>query len=59
MDDVLVAFRAGLSEPALLAFGPATETATREALQRQIAAARAAWSELTITDRATRPSSDG
>jgi RNA polymerase sigma-70 factor (ECF subfamily) len=50
MDDLLGAFRAGLSEPALVAFGPGTEAATVEALRRQVAEARAAWSELTVTE---------
>ncbi len=49
MDDLLVAFRAGLSESALAVFGPSTETATVEALRRQVADARAAWPELTVT----------
>lgn len=50
MDDLLVAFRAGLSERAQLAFGPETEAATVEALRRHAAAARAAWSEITVTE---------
>ena len=51
MDELLVAFRANLSEQARVAFGPDTETATVEALRRHAVDARATWSELTVTDR--------
>lgn len=50
MDDLLVAFRAGLSERAQLAFGPETEAATVEALRRHAADARAVWSDVTVTE---------
>lgn len=49
VDDLLVAFRGGLSQSAVAGFGPGTETATVDALRRHVAEARAAWSELSVT----------
>jgi RNA polymerase sigma-70 factor (ECF subfamily) len=51
MDELLVAFRAGLTGPAMAAFGPSTETATLEALSRHVAESRAAWPDITVTKR--------